>query len=119
MKWKGYDNSLNSWIDKKDIAIQMRYFPELYNHRKIKIKFKLDLSNYATKSNLKRAAGIDTSKFAENVDLTALKSDVDRLDVDKLEISLVDFSKLSNEPKMMLLKRVCIMNWLKKLIQSI
>ena len=37
-----------------------------------------DLSNYATKSNLKNAAGVDTSKFAKKVDLANLKSNVDK-----------------------------------------
>ena len=47
----------------------MSYFPEPYSHNKSKTKVKLDLSNYVTKSNLKRATGIDTPKFARTVDL--------------------------------------------------
>ena len=43
----------------------MSYFPELYIQSKSKIKFELDLSNYATKSDLKGATGIDTLKFAK------------------------------------------------------
>ena len=41
-------------------------------------KVELDLSNYATKSDLKNVTGIDTSKFPEKVDLVNLKSDVDK-----------------------------------------
>ena len=48
------------------------------------VKVELDLSNYATKADLKNATGVDTSKFAEKVDLANLKSDVDKLDIDKL-----------------------------------
>ena len=49
------------------------------------MKFELDLSNYATKTDLKNAAGVDTSSFAKKTDLTNLKSDVDKLDIDKLK----------------------------------
>ena len=45
----------------------------------------LDVSNYATKADLKNAAGVDTSKFAKKVDLANLKSNVDKVDIDKLE----------------------------------
>ena len=47
------------------------------------MKVELDLSNYETKPDLKNAAGIDTSKFAKKDDLVSLKSNVDKLDVDK------------------------------------
>ena len=49
------------------------------------MKVELDLSNYATKTDLKNATGIDTSSFAKKVDLTNLKSNVDKLDIDKLK----------------------------------
>ena len=45
----------------------------------------LDLSNYATKTDLKKATGIDTSKFAKKGDLRNLKSSADKLDIDKLK----------------------------------
>ena len=47
------------------------------------IKVELDLSNYATKADLKNAAGLDTPKFAKKADLADLKSNVDKLDIDK------------------------------------
>ena len=50
-----------------------------------KVKVKLSLSNYATKTDLKNARGIDTSSFAKKVDLANLKSNVDKLDIDKLK----------------------------------
>ena len=46
------------------------------------VKIEVDFSNYATKSNLKNATGIDTSKFAKKVDLANLKSNVDKLGID-------------------------------------
>ena len=49
------------------------------------MKVELDLSNYATKADLKNATSVDTSKFAKEVDLTSLKSNVGILDVVKLE----------------------------------
>ena len=42
------------------------------------VKVELDLSNYATKADLKNATGVDTSDFAKKTDLTNLKSNVDR-----------------------------------------
>ena len=52
----------------------MSYFPEPHIHSKVKIEVELDLSNYATKSDLKNATGGDTSDFAEKADLASLKS---------------------------------------------
>ena len=43
------------------------------------------MPNYATKTGLKNAAGVDTSSFAKTVDLANLKSNVDKLDIDKLK----------------------------------
>ena len=68
------DTSLNSWIDKKSNVNDWIFY------RKIKVK--LNLSNYATKADLKDAAGAHASKFAKNVDLVDLKSNVDKLDID-------------------------------------
>ena len=49
------------------------------------IKIELDLPNYATKFDLKNAAGVDTSDFTKKADLATLRSEVDEVDVDKLE----------------------------------
>ena len=48
-------------------------------------QIELDLTNYATKADLKNASGVDTSKFAKKVDLASVKSNVDKLDIDKLK----------------------------------
>ena len=50
---------------------------------KAEVKVELDLSNYATKVDLKNTTGADISKLAKKVDLLNLKSDVDKLDIDK------------------------------------
>ena len=61
------------------------YFSES-NSLGVKVKLELDLSNYATKSDLKNATGVDTSKFAKNVNLANLKSNVDKSSIDKLKL---------------------------------
>ena len=60
------------------------YFPELKSSGG-RAKVKLDLSNYATKSDLKNATDVDTSKFGKKFDLASLKSNVDKLDIGKLK----------------------------------
>ena len=57
------------------------YFPKP-NSLGTNVKVELDLSNYATKSDLKNASGVDTSSFAKKTDLAKLKSDVDKLNID-------------------------------------
>ena len=49
------------------------------------MKVELDLSNYATQEYLKNSTGVDTSKFTKMVGLASLKSNVDKLDIDKLK----------------------------------
>ena len=60
--------------------------PELDSLIRIRTKLKLNLSNCATKSDLEKAAGVDTSPFTNKDDLAILKSDVDKLDIDELKI---------------------------------
>ena len=62
-------------------------------------KIKLDLSYYPTKADLRNATGVDTSKFAEKVDLASLKLEIDKSDIDKLETTPVDLSELSHVVK--------------------
>ena len=55
MKWKCYDNSFNSWIDKKDkeiLSYKMIHFREPYTYSKSEMKVELNLCNYITKSEL-------------------------------------------------------------------
>ena len=60
------------------------YFPESKSFGR-RVRVELDLSSYATKSELKYATGADTLKFAKKVDLTNLNSDVNKLNIDKLK----------------------------------
>ena len=53
-KWKGYDNSFNSWIDKKDLVQMSQYFLEPYEPFGGDINVKVDLSDYATKNRSKK-----------------------------------------------------------------
>ena len=85
VKWKGYDNSFNSWIDKKQHCIKTsQHFPKLYKAFGENITVELDLFSYATKAELKNAIGIDTFNFALKSKLASLKIEVDKLDIDKL-----------------------------------
>ena len=49
------------------------------------VKVELDLPDYATKTDLRNATAVETSRFTEKVDLASLKREVDQLDIDKLE----------------------------------
>ena len=64
VKWKGCNNSFNSWIDKRDILYMSVYFPKPKSLR-ANVKVELDISNYATKADLKKATGVDTSDLAK------------------------------------------------------
>ena len=61
------------------------------------VKVELDLSNYATKADLKNATGVAKSKFAKKVHLANLKSDVDKLDIDKLKNVPANLSNLKSK----------------------
>ena len=71
----------------------------------------MDLSNYTAKSDLKNAAGIDTSKLAAKSNLASLKAEVDQIDVDKLKTVRIDLNKLSKAVKNEVVKKkLCIIN---------
>ena len=61
-----------------------QYFPKLYEPFGGDINVKDDLSNYATKTDIKNIAHIDTSSFALKTNLAGLKTEVDKLHIDKL-----------------------------------
>ena len=75
-----------------------QYFPPYENSSKI-IKVELDLSNYATKDDLKDITHVDTSSFASKTNLAALKTEIDKIDTDKLKTIPNDLAKLSNVVK--------------------
>ena len=76
-----------------------QYFPKLYEPFGGDINVKVDLSNYATKIDIKNISHIDTSSFALKSNLASLKTEVDKLDIDKLVPVPVDLSKLSDVVK--------------------
>ena len=90
----------------------IQYSPKAYKLFGGDINVKVDLSNDATKTDLKNTTGNDTSKLAAKFDLASLKAEIDKLDIDKLVPVPVDLSKLSDIVKMMLLKKLCMINYL-------
>ena len=87
-----------------------QYFPKLCEPFGGDINVKFDLSNYATKTDLKNVTHVDVSSFALKSNLPSLKTEVDKLDIDKLALVLNDSAKLSNVVKMMLSKRLYMIN---------
>ena len=71
------------------------YYPP-YKSSSNNIKVELDLANYATKDDVKNITHLDVSSFASKTNLAALKTEVDKIDVDKLKTVPVDLAKLSN-----------------------
>ena len=63
------------------------------------INVKVDLSNYATKTDLKNVTHVDTSSFALKTNLSRLKTEVGKLDIEKLAPVPLDLSKLSDVAK--------------------
>ena len=76
-----------------------QYFPKPFRSFSGNINVKVDLSNYATKTELKNVTHLDTSTFELKTNLASLKTEVDRLDIHKLAPSPVDLSKLSDVVK--------------------
>ena len=81
---------------KKTLYKMSQYFPKPYKPFNGNIKVKVDLSNYATKDDIKNITHVDTSNFALKTNLANLKTEVDKLDIDKLVPVPADLSKLSN-----------------------
>ena len=75
------------------------YFPKSFKSFGGNINVKVDLSNYATNTDLKNVTHVDTSSFALKKNLANLKTEVDKLDIDKLLPVPVDLSKLSDVAK--------------------
>ena len=70
------------------------YFPKPQSYEE-NIKVEIDLSNYATKEDIKNITHVDTSSFALKTNSSSLKTKVDKLDIDKLVPVPTDVSKLS------------------------
>ena len=76
----------------------MSYYPP-YRSSSNNIKGKLDLVNYATKTDLKNITHADVSSFASKTNLASLKTEVDKIDTDKLKTVPADLAKLNNVVK--------------------
>ena len=72
-----------------------QYYPP-YRSSSNNIKVELDLANYATKTDLKNITHGDVSSFASKINLAALKTEVDKIDADKLKTAPTDLAKLTN-----------------------
>ena len=73
-----------------------QYFPKPYEPFGGDINVKFDLSNYATKTDLKIISHVDVSSFTLKPNLASLKTEVDKLDIDKLAPVPNDLAMLSN-----------------------
>ena len=82
-----------------------QYFPKPYEPFDRDINVKVDLSNYATKADIKNITHIDTSSFALKTNLATLQTEVDKLDTGKLKTVPVDLSKLTNVVKNEVVKK--------------
>ena len=71
------------------------YYPP-YKNSSNNIKVELDSANYVTKTDLKNITHVDVSSFASKTNLAALKTEVDKIDADKLKTTPGDLSKLTN-----------------------
>ena len=84
---------------------EFQYFPQPFRSFGRNVNVKVDLSNFATKADIKNISHVDTSSFALKTNLANLKTEVDKLDIDKLVPVPTDLSKLSNIVKNHVVKK--------------
>ena len=82
----------------------MSYYPS-YRSSSNNIKVKIDLSNYATKDDIKNITHVDVTSYATKPNLAALKTEVDKIDTDKLKTVPDDLAKLTNVVKNEVVKK--------------
>ena len=75
-----------------------KYYPP-YKSSSQNIKVELDLSNYETKKDINDITHVDVSGFASKTNLAALKTEIDKIDTDKLKTLPADLAKLTNVVK--------------------
>ena len=80
-----------------------QYFPPYGSTNNIKVE--LDLASYATKDDVKNITHVDVSSYATKTNLAALKTEVDKIDTDKLKIVPADLTKLGNVVKNNVVKK--------------
>ena len=88
----------------KRVYYKMSYYPP-YKSSSNNIKVELDLTNYATKTDLKNITHVDISSFASKAYSAALKTEVDKIDIDKLKTAPVDLAKSTNAVENDLVKK--------------
>ena len=82
-----------------------QYFPKPFTSFVGNINVKVDISNYATKSDIKNISHVDSSSVALKANLASLKTEGDKLYIDKLVPVPVDLNKLSNIVKNNVVKK--------------
>ena len=80
------------------------YYPP-YKRSSQNIKVELDLSNYETKKDINDITHVDVSSFASKTNLAALKTETDKIDIDKLKTAPTDLAKLANAVENDLVKK--------------
>ena len=85
-------------------------FPKSFRRFGEIINVKVDLSNYATKTDLKNVTHIDTSSLALKTNLASLKTEVDKLEMNKLAPVPVDLSKISDIVETDFVKKLFMIN---------
>ena len=88
----------------KILYYKMSYYPP-YKSSSNNIKVELYLSNYATKDDVENITHVDVSSYATKTNLAALKTEVDKIDVDKLKTVPDGLAKLSNVVKNEVVKK--------------
>ena len=88
----------------KRVYYKMSYYPP-YKSSSNNIKVELDLTNYATKIDLNNITHVNTSSFASKTNLAALKTEVNKIDIDKLKTAPTDLAKLINAVENDLVKK--------------
>ena len=83
------------------------YYPP-YKSSSNNIKVELNLANYATKDDVKNITHVDVSSYASKNNLAALKTEVDKIDVDKLKTVPDDVAKLTNVVKNVTVKKLIL-----------
>ena len=86
-----------------------QYFPKPYETFGGDINVKVDLLNYATKADIKNISHVDTLSFALKTNLANLKTEVNKLDIDKLVSVPVDLSKLRDVVKNDVVKKLIML----------
>ena len=85
-----------------------QYFPKPYERFGGDINVNVDLSNYATKTDIRNISHVDISSFALKSNLASLKTEVDKVDIDKLVHVALDLSKLNDVVKNEENKKNCV-----------